>query len=54
MSDETQKAEEDWSVDKLEKTDYLQRRKGKFFADYLYMIGAGLAALLMIIAIVSK
>ncbi len=45
---------EEWDLESLEKTDYLPNRKGKFFADYVYMFGAAVAALLMLVAMWSK
>lgn len=41
---------DDWTLETLEHTEYLQDRKA-YFADNVYKIGAGIAAVLVVIAL---
>jgi hypothetical protein len=44
--------EDDWALDKIEKSSYLPPRK-PFFADEIYQAGAAIAAILAIVALVA-
>jgi hypothetical protein len=53
MEDKNNESEEDWTLSDLKKTDYLPKRP-KFFADNVFPIGAAVAAILMIVAMLSR
>lgn len=45
--------EEEWTLDKIERSEYLNKRK-PFFADEVYKFGAALAAFLAIAALLAN